>query len=282
MNVEFVRFKATDDVELQGWLTNQPGELAVLHIHGMSGNGYENYFLDNLREAYSQKNISFFAIDTRGAGIISEFRHNGKSKLGGSCYEIFEESEHDIAGALEYLKSIGKNKIILQGHSLGCTKVVNFVLKNSRHDIEKVILLAPTDMVGWAKTDVHHDEYLAKAKELISGGRGHELTGSQCWLDKTPISAQTYPTICEPGSSADIYGVKDGKSMLGSVSQPQLIAYGDEDIGIKEIYGDISNWQKRAESIKNSNTTISIIRGAPHSFRNYEKQLSQTINEFIY
>jgi hypothetical protein len=114
------------------------------------------------------------------------------------------------------------------------------------------------------------------------GVEAMSLSGSQCWLDKTPISAQTYPTICEPGSSADIYGVKDGKSMLGSVSQPQLIAYGDEDIGIKEIYGDISNWQKRAESIKNSNTTISIIRGAPHSFRRLrEHELSQ-IDERIY
>jgi pimeloyl-ACP methyl ester carboxylesterase len=281
MNVDFVRFKATDCVELRGWLSNQPSDVAVLHIHGMSGNGYENYFLDNLRETYSQKNISFFAIDTRGAGIISEFRQNGKSKLGGSCHELFEESQYDIEGALEYLESIGKNKLILQGHSLGCTKVVNFVLKNSRHDIEKVILLAPTDMVGWAETDDNHDQYLAKAKNLITEDKGHELTGSQCWLDKTPISAQTYPAICEPGSSADIYGVKDGKSMLGSVSQPQLIAYGDEDIGIKEIDGDIAAWQKRVESIKNPNTTISIIRGAPHSFQDHEHELTQIVNEFI-
>jgi alpha/beta superfamily hydrolase len=281
MTVDFVRFKATDGIELRGWFSNQPGDVAVLHIHGMSGNGYENYFLDNLREAYSQRNASFFAIDTRGAGIISEFRQNGRSKLGGSCYELFGESRYDIEGALEYLKSLGKNKFILQGHSLGCTKVVNFVLKNSHHDIEKVILLAPTNMVGWAETDVNHDQYLAKAKNLITEDKGHELVGSQCWLDKTPISAQTYPTICEPGSSADIYVVRDGKSMLGSVSQPQLIAYGDKDIGIKEIYGDISNWQKSVESIENPNTTISVIQGATHSFHNYEKELARITSDFV-
>jgi hypothetical protein len=53
MKVEFVRFNATDDVELQGWLNNENGEVAVVHIHGMSGNGYENYFLDDLRKMYA-------------------------------------------------------------------------------------------------------------------------------------------------------------------------------------------------------------------------------------
>ena len=66
MTVEFVRFKASDEVELQGWLTNVDGGSVVVHIHGMSGNGYENQFLDTLRETYAGKGISFFSIDTRG------------------------------------------------------------------------------------------------------------------------------------------------------------------------------------------------------------------------
>lgn len=64
MNVEFVRFKASDEVELQGWLTKQTGEIAVLHVHGMGGNGYKNYFLDNLREVYDQNEL---------AEIVKEF-----------------------------------------------------------------------------------------------------------------------------------------------------------------------------------------------------------------
>ena len=41
-DVEFTRFKASDGVELQGWLSGGDKEIAVVHIHGMSGNGYEN------------------------------------------------------------------------------------------------------------------------------------------------------------------------------------------------------------------------------------------------
>lgn len=96
MKVDFVRFDASDGVELQGWLSSVDGDVAVIHIHGMSGNGYENKFLDTMRKAYTDMGVSFFSIDTRGHGIISSFHQKVDSdswgegtKLGGSCYEIF-------------------------------------------------------------------------------------------------------------------------------------------------------------------------------------------------
>ncbi|HUD10728.1 MAG TPA: alpha/beta fold hydrolase [Candidatus Saccharimonadales bacterium] len=281
MNVDFCRFKATDDVDLQGWLNNESSDVAVVHVHGMSGNGYENYFLDNLRATYAIANISMFAIDTRGHGIISDFRQGDSNKHGGSCFEIFEESVYDILGAIDYLKTLGKSKFILQGHSLGCMKVVNFVLTQSAPYVTKVILLAPTDMTGWASTDVHHQAYLRKAKDLLSKGKGEELVNAQCWLDKTPISAQTYPTICEAGSAADIYGNREGGTLLGRVTIPTLIPYGDEDIGITKIDGTIDAWLKRINKIKNVHTQISIIKGATHSFAEHEAELSAAVQGFL-
>lgn len=141
MLVDFVRFNATDNVELQGWLNNENSDIAVIHLHGMSGNGYENYFLDNLRQTYAEKGISLFTIDSRGRGIISDFRQNDGWKHAGSCFEIFSESVHDIQGAINYLKTLGKTRFILQGHSLGCTKVVNFALTQDISGIEKLFCL---------------------------------------------------------------------------------------------------------------------------------------------
>jgi hypothetical protein len=92
---------------------------------------------------------------------------------------------------------------------------VNFALTQDISGIEKVVLLAPTDMAGWANTDPKHQEHLAKAKQLIAENKGQELVSAECWLNKTPISAQTYPTICEAGSSADIYGEREGGALLG-------------------------------------------------------------------
>lgn len=281
MILDFVRFNATDDVELQGWLNNADSDLAVVHIHGMSGNGYENYFLDDLRNMYAENNVSLFTIDTRGRGIISDFRQGDGWKHGGSCFELFEESVNDIRGAIEYLKSIGKSRFILQGHSLGCTKVVNFVLNEDVAGIEKIILLAPTDMAGWANTDPKNQEYLSNAKQLISESKGEELVAGQCWLDNTPISAQTYPTICEAGSSADIYGEREGGALLGRVELPMLIPYGTEDIGITRIDGTMDKWLERVNKIKNANTEVSVVNGASHGFRGYEDVLTEIIERFV-
>lgn len=279
--IDFVRFNATDHVELQGWLNDEDGDMAVIHIHGMSGNGYENYFLDNLRETYRQKGISLFTIDTRGRGIISDFRQNDGWKRGGSCFEIFEESVHDIQGAINYLKTRGKTRFILQGHSLGCTKVVNFVLTQDISGVEKVILLAPTDMVGWANTEPRHQEYVVKAHQLLAEGNHQSLVDAECWLDRTPISAQTYPSICEAGSSADIYGEREGGALLGRVQLPMLIPYGTADIGIVQIDGTMDRWLARVQKIKHDNTQVAVIDGASHGFKDFEDELAEVVGEFI-
>lgn len=281
MKVEFVRFQATDGVELQGWLSDCDGELTVLHIHGMSGNGYENKFLDTLRTLYSQLNMSFLTIDTRGRGIISSFQQNNGWKQAGSCYEIFNESEFDIQGAIDYLISIGKKRIILQGHSLGCTKIVNYLMHRDADEVEKVILLAPTDLYGWASSDPNHTSYLTKAKQLIADGRGEELVGFACWPNKTPISAQTYPGLSEKGGPADIYGARDGGCLLGRVGKNMFIVYGTSDVGITEIDGSIEHWLDRVNLIKNTNTTIAIIDGADHGYRGFEVELSEKIKSFV-
>ena len=283
MTVDFVRFNASDGVELQGWMSDPGGDEAVVHIHGMSGNGYENHFLDNLRQYYFDKGIAFFSIDTRGRGIISDFKRADASIHGGSCFELFDDSVYDIEGAINYLQSVTHNKkrIILEGHSLGCTKVVNYWLTKSAHHVTSIILLAPTDMVGWVKTEPRHDEFVVKARKLLAEGMGEALVDAQCWIDKTPISAQTYVTICLKDSSADIYSERPGGAHIGRIGIPMLIVYGTQDIGILEIDGTIGAWKERVDRIKNSNTGIAIIEGATHNFLGFEQGIVQAVDSFI-
>lgn len=277
MKVDFLRFKATDGVELQGWLTESPGEVAVIHVHGMSGNGYENYFLDVLRESYNHSGRSFFSFDNRGKGIISSFRSQGGTKKGGSCFEIFEESSHDIQGAIDLIKSRGKSRIVLQGHSLGGSKVVNYLLSTNEKGVIGAILLAPTDMVGWANTDPRHQAYLDKAHDLINQGRFEELVGAECWLDKTPLSAQTYPTICEVNTAVDIYTPREEGTRVGEVKIPMAIIYGDKDIGIEKVDGNIDSWKRKVSKVTNPKTSIQVIHGADHGFVHFEDKLAETV-----
>ncbi len=284
MKLDFIRFQTPDNIELQGWLSNVDGDTAVIHMHGMSGNGYENSFLDTLHATYNQLGISFFSIDNRGRDIISSFSQiiSGEgTKLGGSCFEVLEECIYDIDGAVNYLKSIGKTRFILQGHSLGTTKVVHYMNTQDTAGIDKVILLAPTDMVGWASRDEHHNKYVARAKELMAENKPTELVSAKCWPDETPLSAQTYLSICVAGTNADMYGEREGGALLGRINKPMLIVYGSDDIGITQIDGSIDAWRARAEAVTNTNTRIATIDGASHSFKRFEKQLSDIIKKFI-
>jgi alpha-beta hydrolase superfamily lysophospholipase len=282
MNVDFVRFKATDDVELQGWLSNCSGEIAAIHIHGMAGNGYQNKFLDNLREMYTKAGISFLTFDNRGAGIMNDFRLHDGWKQGGSCYEVFEESIEDIRGAIEFMKALGKTKFILQGHSLGGSKLVNYLVNDSSDDVLSAILLAPTDMTAWAASDPEHEANLAKAERLLAAGNGSELVGAQCWpLDKTPLSAQAYSSKSKAGSPVDIYGEREGGSILSKLSTPTLIVYGSEDIGITHPFGSIEAYRARLDKVKNQNTNLVVIDGAPHSYRDHEQQLAEIVEKFV-
>ncbi|MEK0337625.1 MAG: hypothetical protein QQN41_09355, partial [Nitrosopumilus sp.] len=128
MHSELKRFKTKDNLELQGLLyePKQKSLKAIIHIHGWVGNFYENLFIESIAKSALQKNIAFFTFNNRGAGIVTEFLKNKKrEKIGGSL-EIFEESIFDIEGAIDFLQKKGYTKITLQGHSLGCQKVVYY------------------------------------------------------------------------------------------------------------------------------------------------------------
>ena len=289
MKLDFVRFETPDYIELQGWLSDAEGDVAVIHMHGMSGNGYENTFLDTLHQTYNKLGISMFSIDNRGRGVISTFWQNNSLthntdnvKLGGSCFEVLEECIYDIQGAINYLRSIGKSKFILQGHSLGCTKVIHYMNTQATDGITKVILLAPTDMVAWAGRDPKHSANIERAEQLMAANRPTELVSAQCWPDKTPLSAQTYLSICVAGTSADIYNADTGSSSLAKIAVPTLIAYGSNDIGITEISGTVEAWRQKADAaINHDYAQIEIIDGAAHSFKDYETQLAEKVEHFV-
>lgn len=280
MTVDFIRFHTIEGVELQGWFNDVPGDLAVIHVHGMSGNGYENRFIDSLRGMCTVNNISFFSFDNRGRGVLSTFRKDNGYVLGGSCFEVFEDSEQDILAAIMFLQSKGKNKFILQGHSLGCSKVVNFVLQTKHINIEKLVLLAPTNMVAWARLDANHEKYLAMARKNVKNGKLLDVIGWDCWQDKTPFSSQSYLSLCD-SSLVDLYGDISSSGLFSKITFPTLICYGDRDIGITHIYQTAENWFLKINKLKNENISVSIIQNADHGFYKYENVLATIIRDFI-
>ncbi len=282
VTLDFIRFPATDGVKLTGWLSRGDTKSGVLYVHGRAGNGYENCFVDEIRATFVKQGRTFLSIDTRGRGVISCFRReSGDHYLGGSCYEIFEESVFDIQGAINYLRAGGSQQLTLVGHSLGAGKIVNFARSHPR-SVQKLILIAPTDMVGWASHDPEHDRLTTCALDLVNRGKPEALVGSSCWgeLDN-PLSARTYLSVCQPNTPVDIYGHGTCPAALSSIRIPTRIIYGDQDVGIVKVYGEIERYRQKINSFNNAALHLTVIKGADHGFTGCENRLAEVIDSDV-
>ncbi|MCR4398598.1 MAG: alpha/beta hydrolase, partial [Firmicutes bacterium] len=149
------RTSTADGLYLHGYFAPAPGaRLAVLHIHGFEGNFYENHFVHVLARRIPAAGLSFLSGNTRGSGRDTDFRTtDGAVRRVGARYELFEESHLDISGWIGFLREQGYPDIILQGHSLGTSKVLRYMFEGQyRSAVRRIVLLAPWDRAGFVKS----------------------------------------------------------------------------------------------------------------------------------
>jgi hypothetical protein len=143
LNGTIIGYRAPDGLLMKGYLALSSGNYAtVIHIHGACGNFYENGFLPVMAQSYVENGINFLTVNTRGHDCMAEAYKDGKLVYIGGAYEIVEESNLDIEGVVRFARKFG-SKIILQGHSSGCHKILYYLVK-SKNDFD-FILLSPTD-----------------------------------------------------------------------------------------------------------------------------------------
>ncbi|KAI0408711.1 hypothetical protein F4802DRAFT_548747 [Xylaria palmicola] len=84
----------------------------------------------------------------------------------------------DIAALVSYLRGIGKERVVLMGHSTGCQDCLEYTAP--AHDVPPVdgyILQGPVcdrDAMALDMVDGQLEESVAVAKQLIGAGKGHE------------------------------------------------------------------------------------------------------------
>lgn len=129
MELEKIFLQATDGIQLVGLLHKplKPTKEVIIAVHGMSSNLF-SYRDDVIAKKVVENNIAFFNFNNRGTGLMSYItkKQMGKSvtHIGGTSYEEVLDSPCDIIGAVLKMKELGYEKIHLQGHSLGATKVL--------------------------------------------------------------------------------------------------------------------------------------------------------------
>ena len=127
--MKVIYFLATDGIKLDGLLytSENKTEDIILSVHGMGTNCMKKRETTTAKVA-NENNIDYFCFNNRGSELVKYIRRYTEGKrekeLGGTSYEDVLEGYEDITGAIIKLKELGYKNIYLQGHSLGCTKIV--------------------------------------------------------------------------------------------------------------------------------------------------------------
>ena len=261
----------------------------VISIHGMQSNCFKKRE-DILAKKINEAGIAYFAFNNRGTEIMCYTKKiDGTKTLNGGCaYEDVLDSYYDIKGAINKMIELGYSKIYLQGHSLGCTKIVyaynrlkkenSSILKN----IKSIILLSLVDLVDLQKYDLGIDKYNEMLKFAIEKEKNNEIMDlmPQDSFDH-PISVKSYLRYYRDNKDIDFARFSDKNynfKELNNIDIPLFLRWGEKDLVIQNL-NELSEFLK--EKINNNNLDIGYIKDTDHGYTNKEEILGEEIVEFL-
>ena len=243
MNQELIRPHSKDGIQLPGLLytPNVPTNKIVIHIHGMSGNFYEDEFNDNLARVYTNNGYAFLPFNNRGMNYITEMHKENEFVIKGSSYELFEDCVLDIEGIVNWVKEKGYNHIVLEGHSYGCNKAVYYYTQKQDESVKMIV----------------------------------------CVFANGKISAKTFYTDLLYNCPCDFfrYREKEEKNpILNQIKISVFIPFGDKDecVLTQPIEDVIYYLQNNLQ-----NCDIKIIKDADHSYTGKYDELEKVIDTYL-
>lgn len=290
--MEQIEFLATDGIILDGLLykSKERTNKVILAVHGMSSNCMKKRDQVISKKA-NENNIDYFCFNNRGSELVKYTRRNIEGKkekfIMGTSFEDVIEGYEDIVGAMIKLKELGYEEIYLQGHSLGCTKIVYSYneLKEEQDDlinmVKGVILLSLVDIPQTLKFYLRENfnKYLEYAEEQEKRNKTNELMPKESFIH--PISVKTFLRYARDNKEIDFagYGRDTKLEKLNNIDVPLFMRWGNDNEMIlqraEELVDIVNN------ILKNENKDIDYIDGANHGYENREEELAEQIIKFI-
>lgn len=292
--MELINFMATDGVKLEGILykaSSNISEKIILSVHGMTSNCFKKRDIEIAKKA-NERGIDYFAFNNRGSEIVKyiekETEGQPAKELAGTAYEDVLEGYEDIVGTIIKLKELGYKNIYLQGHSLGCTKIVytyNELINNDEteilENIKGVILLSLVDIPMALKVYLRDNfkQYLDYAEKLEHENKIYEMMPRESFIH--PISVKSFLRYARDNKDIDFanYGKDNELEKLNNIQVPLFMRWGNDNEMIIQQADELSTMVNNI--ITNENKNIDYIDGANHSYTGKEKELAEQIVEFV-
>ncbi len=270
-----ISFPSTDGLLLHGMLYDSGNSGCVMHVHGLAGNFYSSTYHETLSQIYSKLGYNYLVFNNRGSEYIKQLKNTntGESKYYGYTFELFEEADRDILGAVEYLKQNNYRSYGLQGHSSGCQKII-YTLSQHKLNPDFVILLSPCDDIGLAINNYSSSVF---ANKIAEAQAGTEILMPSDFFFDIPISRATFLSHFGPASKFNIfhyYHPDKPFTELPNNPSKTLVIFGEKDYvldfdTVVNVFGKIPNY------------TIKIIPGSDHKYKGCEDELGIQIENYV-
>lgn len=287
--LERVYFNTEDEIELVGLLERptNPTKRVVISVHGMQSNCLKRRE-DIFSKEISNAGVAYFAFNNRGAELMTYTRKTTGEKIlnGGSVYEDVLDGYYDIKGAINKMLELGYTDIYLQGHSLGCTKIVYTYnkLKNENNvkNIKGIMLLSLVDIPDCQKYDLgdKYAEMMEYAENKEKEGKLNDLMPIESF--DHPICVRSYLRYFKYNKDIDFarfwdkdYNFKE----LNNIQIPLFLRWGNvHDLVLQNLSNLIEILKSK---IQNEKLDIGYIDGADHGYTGKEETLAKEIISFI-
>lgn len=289
MRLTVRRMVTSDKLELQGLLFEPDNwaaaSRAILFVHGAGSSFCGDPFIEKTAEAVTRENVSFFAVNTRGHDVVSDFRThepNGEyeSKRVGHAREIFEECVLDIVAAIDRLIGLGYEEVILFGHSLGALKALHYLSETHDLRVGGLILGSPPDIPGIFKRALEIARADPKTKKRLSKEKNIFIDK---YSENFPSAPEMRESFLGAGAKTNLFPFSDPQGSfeaLAKVTVPLLVFYGTKEEPVVIPTGTcLERIQKEAEEAPSVSTHV--IRGAPHNYLGFEGEIAKTVSEWI-
>ena len=281
MKYPIVKTVTSDQIELFGFLAEAGGEkdAILIHIHGTSSSFYCEEYARLFAEEFPALGVATLFTNNRGSHVMEAWQNTG------AALEMFEDCLLDIDAWVRLAIEDGYRRIFLQGHSLGTEKIVYSMNRGKfTEKVVAVILLGVSDSFGnqarIART--FPADPMKEARRLVDEGKGEQFLTS-VWRPHgggVPQSAASYLNFFSPGSKlSEALPLHRGKDLLyyRKIEVPILVVVGEYD---PFTCLPVPQALKLLEK-ENRHTRARIIPGADHDFSGKEKELLETVKEFV-
>jgi alpha/beta superfamily hydrolase len=279
---ELVRVTTADGATLDGALARPsrntpPSDFldAVCLIHGTGGNFYSSTFFELLAENLVHRGIAALRANTRGHDGISTLVTAKGGVRQGAAFEIVDDSRHDLAAWLRWLRQNVGQRVGLLGHSLGAVKSLYAIALGL--EVEAVIALSPPRLsYSWFCQSTRANEFLEgyrRAEALVQDGQPGTLIEVRLPLPMY-ITAAGY---CEKYGPDERYNYLN---FLHAVRCPGLVLFGGKEvidnIAFQSAPEETARWQANRP-----NLAVDVIADGDHFYTGVRNQAWQRIDAWL-